>query len=102
MIYSDSIISAYGEEIVCGSKHFKGFISPLEPKNADTKHVPLAAGIADNTGYLLITNAELEEKSTVCVHGEYYKVRRVEPIYFAGSVSHYECILRPKGSDGNV
>lgn len=102
MIYSDNIISAYGEEIVCGYDSFKGFISPIEPKNADNKHVPLPAGIANEAEYLLITNTALAEKAVVGVHGESYEVRRAEPIYFAGEVSHYECVLRPKGSADDV
>lgn len=102
MIYQDNIIAAYGEEIVCDYDSFKGFISPIEPKNAENKHIPLPAGIANEAEYLLITNFELAEKATVCAHGENYEVRRVEPIYFAGEVSHYECVLRPKGSADDV
>lgn len=102
MIYADSIIAAYGEEIICGDDSFKGFVSPMEPHNAEIKHKPLAAGVADNSGYLLITNTEVAEKSTVTVHGEDYEVRRTEPIYFANGISHYECVLRPKGSADDV
>lgn len=102
MICADNVISVYGEDIVCGSEHFKGFISPIDPKNADKRNHPLAAGVADNTEYLLITDAELSESATVCTHGKSYEVRRAEPIYYAGSVSHYEYVLRPKGSVGNV
>lgn len=102
MIYQDNIIATYGEEIVCENDSFKGFISPIEPKNANNKHVPLAAGIANEAEYLLITNTALAEKAVVGVHGENYEVRRVEPIYFAGEVSHYECVLRPKGSASDV
>lgn len=102
MMLSDYIIEAYGETVTCGGRTFKGFFSPIEPKNAENKHIPLAAGVANEARYLLITNAQTEEKSAVSVHGESYEVLRCEPIYFAESISHYECVLRPKGSAADV
>ena len=102
MRLSDNIIEAYGETVTSGGSLFKGFFSPIEPKNAENKHIPLAAGVANEARYLLITNVETEERSVVSVHGESYEVLRAEPIYFAGTISHYECILRPKGSAANV
>lgn len=102
MICADKVISDYGEDIVCGNEQFKGFISPIEPKNSEKRNYPLVTGIADNTEYLLIAKAELAEKAILSTHGKSYEVRRAEPIYFAGSVSHYEYVLRPKGGAGIV
>lgn len=102
MMLSDNIIEAYGETVICGDSSFRGFFSPIEPKNAENKHIPLAAGVANEARYLLITNVETAEKSAVSVHGNSYVVLRAEPIYFAGGISHYECVLRPKGSAANV
>ena len=102
MILSDNIIETYGETVTCNGSSFKGFFSPIEPKNAENKHIPLAAGVANEARYLLITNAHTEERSVVSVHGESYEVLRCEPIYFAENISHYECVLRPKGSAANV
>lgn len=97
MTVSANVISAYGEEISCGNLSFKGFLSPIEPKNAENKHIPCPAGVANEARYLLITMENISEGETVCARSENFEVLRTEPIYFAGGVSHYECVLRPKG-----
>ena len=102
MMLSDNIIASYGETATCNGSSFKGFFSPIEPKNAENKHIPLAAGVANEARYLLITSTETAERSVVSIHGESYEVLRCEPIYFAGDISHYECVLRPKGSAADV
>lgn len=102
MTVSANVISAYGEEVSCGSQSFKGFLSPIEPKNAENKHIPCPAGVANEARYLLITAENVGEGETVCARSESFEVLRTEPIYFAGEVSHYECVLRPKGRLGNV
>ena len=99
---SDSIIAAYGESISFSGNSAKGFISPIDPKNAENKHIPLPTGVANEARYLLITSAEISEGETVTAHSENYEALRCEPIYFAGEVSHYECVLRPKGRLSNV
>ncbi len=99
---SDNIISAYGEVISCENTSAKGFISPIDPKNAENKHIPLPAGVANEARYLLITNINIAEGGSVVAHGENYEVLRTEPIYFSGAVSHYECVLRPKGRLSDV
>lgn len=102
MILPNSIISAYGENISCGTNSFKGFLSPIDAHNAEKKHLNLPAGVANAALYLLITNTAISENETVSAHGKSYDALRVEPIFLGGEVSHYECVLRPKGSVTNV
>ena len=99
---SDNIISAYGEAISYENTSAKGFISPIDPKNAENKHIPLPTGVANEARYLLITNINIAEGGSVITHSEEYEVLRTEPIYFSGAVSHYECVLRPKGRLSDV
>lgn len=102
MIVSENIIAAYGETVNYEGVPCKGFISPIDPKNAENKHLPLPAGIANEARYLLITGVSVAEGASVIAHAEEYEVLRTEPIYFAGEVSHYECVLRPKGRVSDV
>lgn len=102
MTISRNVINAYGENISCENESFKAFISPIEPKNAENKHLPFPAGVANEARYLLICADEISERSIVSTHDERYEVLRTEPIYFAGEISHYECVLRPKGRLSNV
>lgn len=102
MTISANVISAYGEVISHSNQSFKGFLSPIEPKNAENKHIPCPAGVANEARYLLITVENVAEGETVCARSESFEVLRTEPIYFAGEVSHYECILRPKGRLSDV
>lgn len=102
MTASNSVISAYGETVIYDNRSFKGFLSPIEPKNAENKHLPCPAGVANEARYLLITGENIAERETVCARNESFKVLRTEPIYFAGEISHYECVLRPKERLSNV
>lgn len=104
MKIAHGIFARFGEDITLDGVSAKGFISPVNAKKHDNIKKPTAVGVKNGAEYLLIT----ENVMSACggeeiVHcGKHYVSLRAEPVYYSGSVSHYEAVLRRKGGGGNV
>lgn len=98
MTVTNRILHNYGEKITVGSAENRGFISCLDPDDAQIHKMHLAPGITNNSKYRLITDSEtVAEGDCVTAAGRKYIVLRVEPVSIFGAFSHNECILKLKG-----
>ncbi len=103
MTVTGRILHNYGEDIAVGSAEGKGFISCLDPDDAQIHKTQLAPGVTNNSKYRLITDTEsIAEGDAVTAAGRSYIVLRVEPVRILGAFSHNECILKLKGGAGNA
>lgn len=107
MTAANRILQSYGESITVGTAESRGFISCLDPDDAQTHKAHLTPGVTNNSKYRLITDAEgiaegIAEGDSVTAAGRRYVVLRVEPVRIFGAFSHNECILKLKGGTADA
>ena len=103
MTVTNRLLHNYGQSLTIGSAEGRGFISCLDPDDAQIHKTQLAPGVTNNSKYRLITDAEnIAEGDLVTAAGRSYIVLRVEPVRIFGAFSHNECILKLKGGAVNA
>ncbi len=103
MTVTNRLLHNYGESVTIGSNEGRGFISCLDPDDAQIHKTHLALGVTNNSKYRLITDTEgIAEGDCVTAAGRSYIVLRVEPVRIFGAFSHNECILKLKGDAPNA
>lgn len=104
MRIAHSIFERFGEDITVNGAAAKGFISPVAPKKHDNIKKPTAVGVLNGAEYLLITECAMSPcGGEEIIHmGKRFSALRAEPVFYCGSISHYEAVLRKKGGGGHV
>jgi hypothetical protein len=103
MTITNRLMNNYGEAVTIGSNEGRGFISCLDPDDAQIHKTQLAPGVTNKSKYRLITDAEgISEGDCVTAAGRSYVVLRVESVRIFGAFSHNECILKLKGGGMNA
>lgn len=92
------ILHGCGDDMRLGSKRIRGVISCLDTDDGEIHALPLDAGAANDSKYILITDCRnVSEGSCLICGGREYVIMRVEPVRAFGAFSHNECVLRLKG-----
>lgn len=99
---AQSVIRRFGEALTVDGKAAKGFLQPMHPKDADINKRPLQSGVKNDETFLLITDTEVKEGERIVFNNEAFEVCRSTELRFMGKASHFEAVLRSKGSAEDV
>lgn len=110
MKISAKIFSGYGDNLSIKDgeteKAVRGFLSPMDSKNAKIHRRAFPAGYSDDARLFVLLPADAlfdDAPGKTLIHGsESYELLSATPVYFLGELDHWEGILRLKEAPENA